>query len=317
MKARIYLLCLLIFVAGCSSKIKSKTAAVNPQTGEVLKNSFGMVVYDEVNTPVAAAISKNSADKVKYISTNSSEDKNGCALMLEVATTTAAGEAEKFRSFNDCMSSTQTKDLVAVALGRPTTDIEAVEQQTTNSIAATERARVDITSAVSGATRETALIAGVASVFNRNSKDRARVAADNGNVSTGDIYMSSPDGSAAGNEAGLAQSNDAEAGGEGTPGTATGTGGDVLAGDAPSSTVNNQLILGNGNNTGMTTGEGTNLSGTTASQSLGASANAAINADSNVDQQPVVDSASNVDFNNDPCVGTSNCDRSVDNSDGE
>ncbi len=119
----------LTLLAGCSTGMVVKEPIMHE--GKPVITWWGGSVKRVEKYSRTAVIERSRAEAIVALANMDKASSAHCEKMLTAETSSAAGEAEKFRSYASCKQSESTAQLVATALGRPTTDVQAVAAEST------------------------------------------------------------------------------------------------------------------------------------------------------------------------------------------
>ncbi len=286
---------ILLSLSACTTGYMKKTPLTD-NDGNVVRASylFGLVnrvVYTTERKSRTAVLAEQSTKKIEKIVSDQESTENLCAQILDKEAQGVADQAEQFRSFSDCLRTSLTNQLVATALGRPTNDVQSVNQETSKQIKAVQEG---LTQRVQsgfkyGSSSVASVVAGqVLKSTSRHRRDENKVAFENsGDTTVGDISVNG--------DSATADSNDGGSGGTGAGGSGSGT--SSVAG-AEQTIIN----IGGESNSGIATDDASVLAGTDTSQQIEPSGTGSVVNDSNVDQANAIDD-SNAPLNNNPSNG--------------
>ncbi len=312
------------------AKSEGGAIASNPLTRQPIKlksrqSKSAAISEDAAQAITAVANLEIEQLKLERIRLESSQGATTCTTMTpeQIAELTKEGEVAYFQNEQACRMfqfMNQTTNLLAGALTaalKGESDVANVANSFMSAVANVER---EGTNKLRAIVNPLAISIGVRERERtaRNGQDAfAGAVADAaavGNTTTGDIFVGdNVSGSADSNDGGLASSNDGgfgEGGAEGLAGA--GGSGSGVGGDGSGTSTNtsggntNVFTLGNNNSVGLSQDAGRSFVDTRGTQQLEPSANGGVNDDSNVDQQPIIDSNTDSDLSNDPENGSNN-----------
>ena len=278
-------------LAACSGKVV-KTPIVDNQGNPVMVSYlFGMYqapAYSKTKYSRTAVIENASATKIAAIANNSSNFQSACLQILETSTTTASGESEKFRAFSSCISDENTAKLVAYASGNPATDIQYVSRDTQASIKSVQEGLTKRVLGVASTSQQAVgiglIVNGLKSMSNDRRDENIASVENSGDTIVNGLSVDASQ-----------RANGGVASGSGALGSPTSEANGSVSGDGSTVTLNIGRGLANTANDNAR-----QFVGTRATQQLDSSANGAVNDNSNVDQQPVIDDVADTTFNNEP-----------------
>ena len=293
---KVPIICLTLLIAGCSGQtIKTP---VFDKNGDVVKNMFGGIAYRKERLSRTAVITQAAAQKSIAASQAVKQKEGQCSQIMSKTPGTAQGESEQFRAFSACISQQSTSELVAVALGRPRSDVEAIEQNTAAAIRITEENQTARTGMI-GKYASGGLLSLELGRTVRNGQNAQAAQSISAGENAGDITANIESNQTTTSSSGTAGQG---AGGE----SGSGTGGDSVAGSS-TTTSGDQFIVGR-NITSYDTAVSDNgraMIDTNTSQILEPNANGAVNQGVNIDQQPIMPGNTG-NLSNDPTNGSNN-----------
>lgn len=209
--------------------------------GKLTKRSTSAAIAHEAALAVRSAAGGGVADGAGEIAAPGA-DQAECHTMTatDLAALSATGQAEYLRGVHDCRMMSFARALVAVALGRPTTAVGEVAEQFQRMLTAAEQSKTQRSTTRWGVAKTAVVTAGAAYAANQIVNGFEAIAAT---------------------AAGTTVVNGLSVGTQSTSNNPSGSEGELGASNTESGIESNQIVIGNGNVTGISGQRGSVSSG--------------------------------------------------------